>query len=299
MLFGGMFTWFADYGKYGVQIFFVVSGFVIPFSLFKGGYTINDYPRFLYKRVLRLHPPYLVALALTLLIMAASYKARHIAFPENTETMFKSLFYLHIPADNPVFWTLAVEAQYYLFIGIFYIIPMNFPKLALYIVVPALAVLSQTTAVEYISFFQYIIFFLIGTVGFLIYTKNGIRTTNMLVLIALLLFSAYFYTFAEFTVAAITVAVILTYKGGFSSALQFSGKISYSIYLLHFPLGIKFINLIKPRISPNYTWVLFILALVITYVASWVFYRVFEEYSEALSRKIKYRAADLKQPALV
>ncbi|WP_461147988.1 acyltransferase family protein [Spirosoma pulveris] len=47
-----------EYGKYGVQIFFVVSGFVIPLSLKKSNYDERGYPRFLWKRVLRLHPPY-------------------------------------------------------------------------------------------------------------------------------------------------------------------------------------------------------------------------------------------------
>jgi peptidoglycan/LPS O-acetylase OafA/YrhL len=124
------------------MFFFVISGFVIPLSLLKGRYHINDYTRFLYKRVLRLHPPYLAALALTLIIMFLSYKARKVNFPENGVSIFKSIWYLHIPSDNPVFWTLAVEAQYYLFIGLFYILLTRYTKQSLFIGIPLLAIMS-------------------------------------------------------------------------------------------------------------------------------------------------------------
>lgn len=77
-----LFSMLGNYGQYGVHIFFVISGFIIPFSLLKAKYELKDYFRFLYKRFLRLHPPYLVALFFTLLISAASYHARHLPNPE-------------------------------------------------------------------------------------------------------------------------------------------------------------------------------------------------------------------------
>lgn len=57
-----IFGYLHTYGKYGVHVFFVISGFVIPLSLNKSQYTINQYGHFLLKRFVRLHPPYLVAL---------------------------------------------------------------------------------------------------------------------------------------------------------------------------------------------------------------------------------------------
>ncbi|MHB8208815.1 acyltransferase family protein [Mucilaginibacter sp.] len=52
-------------------IFFVISGFVIPYSLFKANYELKHYFKFLYKRVLRLHPPYLAALLIILKVPVA------------------------------------------------------------------------------------------------------------------------------------------------------------------------------------------------------------------------------------
>src|SRR5271169_6119933 len=59
------------YGYLGVHIFFVISGFVIPWSLYRTHYVLRDYPRFLLKRNVRLYPPYLASIAIT--ILAANF----------------------------------------------------------------------------------------------------------------------------------------------------------------------------------------------------------------------------------
>jgi peptidoglycan/LPS O-acetylase OafA/YrhL len=45
-------------------MFFVLSGFIIPYSMARASYTVADFPRFVLKRVTRIDPPYLVAIAL-------------------------------------------------------------------------------------------------------------------------------------------------------------------------------------------------------------------------------------------
>src|SRR5271169_5335799 len=55
------------YGYLGVHIFFVISGFVIPWSLYRSRYALHDYSRFLLKRNVRLYPPYLASIAVTVL----------------------------------------------------------------------------------------------------------------------------------------------------------------------------------------------------------------------------------------
>src|SRR3974390_2377989 len=56
------------YGYLGVHIFFVISGFVIPWSLYRGQYALRDYSRFLLKRNVRLYPPYVASIAVTVLV---------------------------------------------------------------------------------------------------------------------------------------------------------------------------------------------------------------------------------------
>ncbi|MFV8336863.1 acyltransferase family protein [Flavobacterium sp. RSP29] len=283
-----LFTYFHDYGKYGVHVFFVISGFVIPLSFLRGKYSFNNYPRFLIKRVLRLHPPYLAALLLTLVVMYLSYSVRQIEFPENAITVFKSFFYIHAPADNPVFWTLMIEAQYYIFIGIFYILLIQFPRLSLLLIVPLLLIISQTFVADYIGLFQFVVFFLVGTVGFLIYTKNGNYCLNYITLISLFFYIYFVNDIAAFISSFISLLLILSVKRKIPPSIQFLGLISYSIYLIHFPIGIKFINFFKTKIDPSYSWLLLIITLLIIVLFSWVFYLLFESFSEKLSKKIKY-----------
>ncbi|MEI6946681.1 acyltransferase [Paraflavisolibacter sp. H34] len=288
-IFGPLFACFDHYGQYGVHVFFVISGFVIPYSLFKGKYHIRHYGRFLYKRLLRLHPPYIAALALTLAIMFLSYKARHMAYPENMLSILKSLIYFHFPADNPVFWTLNIEAQYYLLIGLLYALLMRYPKMALYVVLPGLLYISQTGIAHTVTLFSFLVFFLVGTIGFMIYTNNGSPAVNGTVLVVLLAYSAFYYEFPSFVAALFTIGFILFFRLPVSSILQFPGKISYSIYLIHFPIGIKLINLLKPKMSISNSWILFFVATFLTFFCAWLFYKVFEDYSEKISKRIKYK----------
>ena len=59
-----------SYGWLGVEIFFVISGFVIPYSIWKvyPNYSITSFPTFLARRIVRLEPPYLVSVALVVML---------------------------------------------------------------------------------------------------------------------------------------------------------------------------------------------------------------------------------------
>ncbi|HEY8781718.1 acyltransferase family protein [Flavobacterium sp. UBA6046] len=284
----GMFNIFHDYGKYGVNIFFVISGFIIPLSMDKAKYTIKYYFRFLFKRAIRLHPPYLVALALTLLLVGVANRVKHIPFPETLPSIIESCFYFHIPENNPVFWTLQVEAEYYIFMGLFFVALKSSPKLTLCIAIPLIMLLSQTGIVKYISLFDYIIFFLIGAVGYMIYNKVGSYQLELACLIALIAFSFIFYALAASIAVLFTVSLILLYKGTGNRFFDFFGEISYSVYLIHFPLGVKFINLTFSHLNPRYYIFLFLFALVLMSGISMVFWKLIEKPFGDLSNKIKY-----------
>jgi peptidoglycan/LPS O-acetylase OafA/YrhL len=179
-----------SYGSCGVYIFFVISGFVIPLSFYNGNYDITNYFKFLYKRLLRLHPPFLLAVALTIIIMLVSYKMRHLIFPETISSIIATCFYMHILPDNPVFWTLAIEAQYYIFIGMFYLLIIRFPKITAAVIVLVLMVFAKVPFVyNFITLFSYLDFFLIGTIGFLAYKKIGNAIINYLIIAGLIVFA--------------------------------------------------------------------------------------------------------------
>ncbi|HEY4326476.1 MAG TPA: acyltransferase [Mucilaginibacter sp.] len=294
-----MFKIFHSYGKYGVNIFFVISGFIIPLSMDKAKYSIKYYFRFLYKRAIRLHPPYLIALALTLLLTALANRVKHIAFPENLTSIIQSCFYLHIPTDNPVFWTLQVEAEYYIFIAGFFVLLKNFPKAALCIGIITLMFLTRTEIAKHISLLNYIIFFLIGVVGYMIYNKTGSFVLNIICLLSLVIFSFTFYEIAASVASLLTVAFILLYKGPGNKFLDPFGEISYSLYLIHFPIGVKLLNLTYNHVNPRYYIFLFVITLAVVSGFAWLFWKFVEKPFGDLSNKIKYGESKKSPKSLV
>ncbi|WP_158798526.1 acyltransferase [Pedobacter sp. L105] len=201
---------------------------------------------------------------------------------------------MHAPADNPVFWTLRIEAEYYIFIGLFFVLLTQFPKLSIIIGVPVLLLLSQTLVINYTGFFNFIVYFLIGTIGYLIYIKEENTILEYLALAVSIAFSFVFYELAAGIVATLTILVILYFRKPVSPVLEFPGEISYSLYLLHFPLGTKLINLLQRHISPSLNWALFIFATLVCFGVAWLFWQFIEKPSARLSSAVKYGNAKTK-----
>jgi peptidoglycan/LPS O-acetylase OafA/YrhL len=107
------------YGFLGVEIFFVISGFILPYSMYKRGYMISDFIKFLGKRILRIDPPYLTILLIAIVLMLLTKRP----VPEST-SIISHLGYLNGILGyhwiSPVFWTLALEFQFYIFLGLFF-----------------------------------------------------------------------------------------------------------------------------------------------------------------------------------
>jgi peptidoglycan/LPS O-acetylase OafA/YrhL len=114
-----------EYGWLGVDVFFVISGFVIPLSLYGRGYRLRDFPPFLLRRLVRLEPAYLVSIAAVVILWHASNAAPgfrgpapNYSFPQ----LASHLFYI-VPLTSyewlqPVYWSLAYEFVFYITVGL-------------------------------------------------------------------------------------------------------------------------------------------------------------------------------------
>lgn len=99
----------SEYGRTGVDLFFVLSGFLITSLLIKARHSPRYYQDFYWKRVLRVLPLYLACLLGVALFQRGSLPG--VAMAAFFVANFSSVF--HIASTGP-FWTLAIEEQFYI-----------------------------------------------------------------------------------------------------------------------------------------------------------------------------------------
>src|SRR5579872_3761860 len=130
-----------DYGWIGVQVFFVISGFVIAYSLRAAHVTPRFFANYALRRSIRLDPPYWTTILFVLLLHAVLHL--HLGFdspldvptrlePELSWKLVGShLLYLQniLGYDNlsAGFWTLCIEVQFYLLYVTGFGIAQRFP----------------------------------------------------------------------------------------------------------------------------------------------------------------------------
>ncbi|MFF5288170.1 acyltransferase family protein [Paractinoplanes globisporus] len=107
-----------DAGKYGVLLFFLVSGYVIPMSLERHG----SLRRFWIGRLCRIYPAYLAAIAVVVLLSSAGWLAWSESMRHQTVTT--ALAHVTMMSDLVgvrgavrVFWTLSYEMTFYLVVS--------------------------------------------------------------------------------------------------------------------------------------------------------------------------------------
>jgi peptidoglycan/LPS O-acetylase OafA/YrhL len=291
------------YGFRGVAVFFVISGFVIPYTLFRQSYNIRDYGRFIAKRIVRLDPPYFVSLAMVLgvgffLMRFTNYKRGILPYSSWQQIVFHIGYLnavLHYEWLSPVYWSLAVEFQYYLALGLLFPLFSRWrtflPLFALFCA--AARVLSFQALV-----FPYLPWFLFGVVAFK-FVANQFGLLPYIVLTATLLINACFADGVLCAGVLCATSLLITFvRFPIGNILRFFGAISYSLYLTHAPIGATVINLSK-HFDPTYYQKLFVLALALalTVFVSYLMYRFVEKPSLNLAAKIRYQVK--KKPLIV
>jgi peptidoglycan/LPS O-acetylase OafA/YrhL len=125
----------ADFGFFGVQIFFVISGFLITWLLLveeseNGSFSISA---FYGRRALRILPP-----ALFYLLVIACLKMLGLASVSTLDLTASALFFRNVSGQGSTetghFWTLSIEEQFYLFWPFILILVRN-NKLRLWLLV--------------------------------------------------------------------------------------------------------------------------------------------------------------------
>lgn len=299
------------YGWLGVEVFFVISGFVIPYSLYRAKYQLRAYPTFLLKRIIRLDPPYIASIVIILLIAYALVIHKGQApqvegAPLSVARVLLHLGYLNMFSSdnwlNPGYWTLAVEFQYYLMVGLVYplfISGRRIVRLGIFFCLATLWFLGGhrllSGGAPYSTFMIHFIFlFFMGILSF----QRRVSIIGRGEYLALLVLTTVgcFLTLGMLPTLAglFAVYVISSYERTNKAIINFFGKISYSLYLLHWPIGLLTITVLNAKVLQAESAIarifLLLMGLVACILSAYVLYVFVERPAQQWSARFRYDA---------
>jgi peptidoglycan/LPS O-acetylase OafA/YrhL len=285
-----------SFGNYGVHMFFVISGMVIPLSMIKGNYIYKRWPRFLWKRFLRIEPPYLVAVVLgTAYLLLRNHIPGTVPGDSSPSilTILLHVGYLipfHTGSQwiNPVFWTLAVEFQYYLLLSLLFPLALQkalLPRVLFYALLLGACFLPCPQ-----SFLPvWLPLFLLGIVYILLWSDRINAAEYWLVSIPALCLVFWKIDPACACTAVLTLSAVHFAPAFRNVFTKFFGDISYSIYLIHTIVGGAFINYLSHH--THIAWqkgLLVIGGMLLSIASAYLLNRFIEKPSQELSARIKY-----------
>ena len=274
-----LFLQLASYGGASVEVFFVVSGFAIAYSLRNaesGGFSFG---RFMLRRAVRLDPPYWTALLLGGLVVTIRARAVHqpIELPPLGKVLAHLLYLqdiLGLGQFNVVFWTLCLEFQLYLAFAIMIRSLLSVggtpsesstggwaksDKYGWLMVVGFFSSLLLSHTVWPMPSAWFVPFFYLFLSGALAAWKTLGRISDGLFQLCLLAMGLALVAkpevprvFGFLTVVALSVAIRrdALHRWLAGRVPQWLGRISYSIYLVHVPVVGLFLGL-RTRLAPD------------------------------------------------
>ena len=254
-------------GQFGVDIFFVLSGFIIATTY--GALAPADISKFLYRRLARVYPLHFVVLMLMALGVYALERtgrapgdAEFFAFSALPYHFTLTFAWFGLPVGwNTPAWSLSIELLAYGAFPIILMLKTRMPKLGRALLA-LLAIVASSWTLSLWGFTNTGMGAIErGLLGFLIgvmmqsLAPSGFRTPAIalgafMVLAALAVISDVSIIAAPITAAILIPALAGAPRDPFSrtmataSAVQL-GRVSYSIYLLHIPLMIVWLNLLR------------------------------------------------------
>jgi len=285
---------FIENGKFGVQLFFMVSAFTLMLSHKSREDESHPIKKFFIRRFFRIAPLYWMALlyyTLSKVIGFRFFLTGHFANPIDWGKFLSNLFFVHgfninwINSYVPGGWSIADEVMFYALLPLFFIfikdinVCIRFLIGSLFICM-VLDYFVHDMVIELVPF-PYFYFpaqlpvFLLGILAYFIVidktasvSTSTVLLTGFTVLICCYFSPPYHFVYSLFFLALIIAVSRKQFSILVNPVMAYIGKISYSIYITHFAilqiLGVfKVFNLVEET-SIWTTWINLILRMVIT-----------------------------------
>lgn len=292
--------WVIDgHGQLGVSVFFVISGFVLPLSL-GSSYRLSEFPRFVLRRFVRIEPTYVVSILVAGTILYAKTRRSEHGEPwmPNWAELGAHLCYL-VPFTgyhwlNEVYWTLAIEFQYYLLIGLslpaYYWLKRRFSWGAEAFILGFSILISLSVLAPKIGLLQYAPLFGMGIASYHAHTQeSGLGRTVLLCAPISIIGILGGLSWTTMLVGAIS-AILISHWDAPKLRLRWFGTISYSLYVVHYPI-VTFINQTAIRVlddrNRHLNYLVPVLCILASIMAAWGLYRLVERPTQQFSRKLK------------
>lgn len=306
---GGLMSGLLEYGHYGVEVFFVISGFIIPLAMMWSRFDYRDTAHFLTRRGIRLYPAFAVVALFHLLFASYGFPLLGYGGGSPDLTWSRALANFSLTADLsgeswylPIFWTLSIEAQYYL------CIVASFPLLvskkrwlqygALFAwIVPTWVVVLITVqwgrGVWSETVFIWTAFFAMGILAFLRKQQLiGAKTFWIFLLLAALAHHEARNSTSAW-IGVLTALLILYAPQIRCKMMEQIGVVSYSLYLLHLIFGSAVLILLKQLPESMQRAPLNVaLATLVSIGSAVLFYRYLELPFHNMARQFKTRARE-------
>ena len=269
------------YGAFGVGVFFLISGFVIPIGL-----RHLSTGQFLVRRFFRIYPVYWFCLLISLVMYVVSSRYWSTPLPDRVSLPYiaRNLALLHsatgIPSLDFVCWSLAVEVKFYVIFALIFLLGKNAQQvlgvsigfIALCCVVTYITTHGQDpeSFVAYaVSDMKYMSFMFLGCLFYyVLYGELDARAALGYGVLLFGLFAAIGSLYEgqvfgplvkNYTYALIVFTACYVLRGRFTSnrVFDFLADISFPLYLVHSTIGyVTMPILIDQGMSYTFAWLM-------------------------------------------
>jgi len=289
------------YGYLGVDLFFIISGFVILMT------ARNNIPtKFIRSRFLRLYPVYWLCLLITALFIAVSRdNAFSISLPQILGNLTMIQEALKIESIDGVYWSLFVELKFYALVTVAMLLNvLRFTK-SLLIAWIAITIFERvffnSLYIRYFFITEWSPYFIAGAIYYLVRMEGwcSVKLTTLALSIAMSLHNALakmynleetlLTTYSYPTIISIILLIYLLMGLVATNRLNIAnrkqmfmlGAVSYPLYLLHQFIGYILINRFSGQINS------LLLVFFVTVFAIFLSYAVVKLFEHPLRNRLR------------